>query len=1193
MLHIAQLARMLAKKPRAAAPAFTVPPYIGPELYAGDTVITTSGSVTGFLVPTLSAVALTLGGVPVGATYTTVPGDVGTVIGISQSASNNIGSATSNGTSVTVQQLPTFASLGFMGGNVDNAFDGNTNRLLLNAFKEGRSDGAGGVPGSNGYGQYRLPRLGNDILADPVSAPSGLLTLTATSGSLTTPGSPVTVNMGAGAGTNALAGDATDVGRTIYPAYNTSLTITGFVDKLNCTGVLNTACAATTAAGQWSISQPPVILSATSGSGVTLRITTTAMSNIALAGNATDINRRFTFPLGVTALVTGYTDTQHCTVTIQGGTLLSTTVAGRDWYVSPGVDSNGWPLCASTNVFTSSYGYAGVYSEGNLGPSATKPDGVYHCTWISTAGFVPALQGTNCSMTTVVATSNGDGTFTYKADLTVGASKQSTSTGIGTTITFNFNQGYSFADCPRDGSATSVGKSEFNPFALAYYSQFVYLRFMDFMSTNGNISSSWLERVKDYAQARSHYSWEFLVSFIKALSAYPGSKFTKAHICTPPFAETDYAVSLANLFNTLNFPSSVLLFWERSNEQWNSGFKSFYYDRNRSYAELQAISSPKYGAGAPGIASIVGNGSSVTVTMQAPTLPAWITVGAAFITSNLSDTSWNVVNTAVPAVVTAVTANSFTYASTKNASVDVTNVAVAYYFSWVDPAGSMSLIADGNLNLYQTYAHWHARSQYANWQAVKAIRPQDRFLISSQYGNGNSTPNVNFSAFLNGAAVGSYISLTGSGYVDGTYSNVAMTNVSAGGSGATATVTVSGGKVVALNVTNFGTGYFARDRVSIAASSLGGSGSGFIAIFSGNDATWAYGLVVAPYIQPTALKPLTTITLGGTAANTDVSLALGAATQFVLYGDARDNGRYIYLPNNGNSSVNALIKAYGDTTHCTVTIGGTAAASVNVPSGSWTMDYTLDDLMTVFAATATGMIPNIQSHIYFAKSHGLHPMAYEGGPDFTYIVNHALVYQAVRDARLGATTLQMWKAFLQLGGEDWAHYLVSPVSFGFWAALENFEDTTSPKLVGVLQAGATGKSYIETPVADGSNLWASPGGTINATTGVRYAYDCTVARKYTELVSFNRTRKYLVSIEGTSDTTGIQVTLSIDGVTIGSPMTIPRNGSPASANNYAATASVDPFVAELPSGAHLLDINFPGQAGGGYSGYSRVTFTPA
>lgn len=65
----------------------------------------------------------------------------------------------------------------------------------------------------------------------------------------------------------------------------------------------------------------------------------------------------------------------------------------------------------------------------------------------------------------------------------------------------------------------------------------------------------------------------------------------------------------------------------------------------------------------------------------------------------------------------------------------------------------------------------------------------------------------------------------GSGYVNGTYTNVELSNGS--GSGAAATIIVAGGKVESYTVSNKGTDYEVDDVLSVDNADLGGSGSGF------------------------------------------------------------------------------------------------------------------------------------------------------------------------------------------------------------------------------------------------------------------------------------------------------------------------------------------------------------------------------
>jgi len=67
----------------------------------------------------------------------------------------------------------------------------------------------------------------------------------------------------------------------------------------------------------------------------------------------------------------------------------------------------------------------------------------------------------------------------------------------------------------------------------------------------------------------------------------------------------------------------------------------------------------------------------------------------------------------------------------------------------------------------------------------------------------------------------------GSGYINGTYFDVPLTGGS--GSSAVATVTVSGNAVSAVTVTSGGQYYVVGDTLSAAATSIGGSGTGFSA----------------------------------------------------------------------------------------------------------------------------------------------------------------------------------------------------------------------------------------------------------------------------------------------------------------------------------------------------------------------------
>jgi len=71
------------------------------------------------------------------------------------------------------------------------------------------------------------------------------------------------------------------------------------------------------------------------------------------------------------------------------------------------------------------------------------------------------------------------------------------------------------------------------------------------------------------------------------------------------------------------------------------------------------------------------------------------------------------------------------------------------------------------------------------------------------------------------------INTVGSAYTNGTYTSVPLIDSYLKGSGATATVVISGGVVTTVTLTTGGSNYVALDTFTVAAASVGGTGSGF------------------------------------------------------------------------------------------------------------------------------------------------------------------------------------------------------------------------------------------------------------------------------------------------------------------------------------------------------------------------------
>lgn len=86
-------------------------------------------------------------------------------------------------------------------------------------------------------------------------------------------------------------------------------------------------------------------------------------------------------------------------------------------------------------------------------------------------------------------------------------------------------------------------------------------------------------------------------------------------------------------------------------------------------------------------------------------------------------------------------------------------------------------------------------------------------------------PTKIFSLASNGGLAYTAVPTGGSSYTNGTYTAVPLTGGS--GTGAQASIVVSGGAVTSVSITANGTGYQVGDTVSASAANIGGTGSGF------------------------------------------------------------------------------------------------------------------------------------------------------------------------------------------------------------------------------------------------------------------------------------------------------------------------------------------------------------------------------
>jgi hypothetical protein len=158
-----------------------------------------------------------------------------------------------------------------------------------------------------------------------------------------------------------------------------------------------------------------------------------------------------------------------------------------------------------------------------------------------------------------------------------------------------------------------------------------------------------------------------------------------------------------------------------------------------------------------------------------------------------------------------------------------------YSFAVIDTTGSYTYLLNKDVNFI--------RESYPNPSSTSSNGlPQYYALFGSQYTDINEmslilgpTPDQNYTVEMHyyyyppTIVQGQIISLgaltSGSLYTNGVYQNVPLTGGS--GSGATADIVVIGGIVTSCTLKFGGNFYVAGDTLSVAASSVGGSGSGF------------------------------------------------------------------------------------------------------------------------------------------------------------------------------------------------------------------------------------------------------------------------------------------------------------------------------------------------------------------------------
>jgi len=184
----------------------------------------------------------------------------------------------------------------------------------------------------------------------------------------------------------------------------------------------------------------------------------------------------------------------------------------------------------------------------------------------------------------------------------------------------------------------------------------------------------------------------------------------------------------------------------------------------------------------------------------------------------------------------------------------------------------------------------------------------------------------------------------GSGYVNGIYPNVTLTGGT--GTGARATITVSGGLVIAVALTYAGVGYTAADSLTTANTNLGGTGAGFNVAVSTVAASSGFQCDVA------------TISTGVVGAVTLTADGSNYAVGNVLSAPADDIGGISGVINAIGGILRGNYYTNSSTASVTGSISGTVLTVSAVTSGTLVVGQTLfgDGITdnTVITALGTG-----------------------------------------------------------------------------------------------------------------------------------------------------------------------------------------------------------------------------------------------
>jgi hypothetical protein len=167
-----------------------------------------------------------------------------------------------------------------------------------------------------------------------------------------------------------------------------------------------------------------------------------------------------------------------------------------------------------------------------------------------------------------------------------------------------------------------------------------------------------------------------------------------------------------------------------------------------------------------------------------------------------------------------------------NAPLDFQN---AFSLAVIDGTGAYNFLLNKDVNFIREAYPIPTSTGLPKYYAVngpQTLLPQETAFILGPTPSAALSVKLNYSAYptsiVSGVITGLSLGLVGSGYVDGTYYNVPLTQGT--GSGATAIVVIYGGVPSSITIQNGGVGYYINDVLNILPASIGGSGTSLTAI---------------------------------------------------------------------------------------------------------------------------------------------------------------------------------------------------------------------------------------------------------------------------------------------------------------------------------------------------------------------------